>query len=141
MNFPKCTECEHVSVTDALLAKHQKVMHPDNENQHCIYCNKVFSKELPYAAIYSHMRSHHKEKAREDGVMDFSDEETYAQDENEYAPQQQAKKIDILSNISLLPPMKGTYVIDSNKQIQQMTNITLAPSSKVEAIIVNFNAS
>jgi hypothetical protein len=46
------------------------------------------------------MRLHHKEKAREDGVMDFSDEETYAQDEDEYAPQQQAKKIDILSNIS-----------------------------------------
>jgi hypothetical protein len=57
------------------------------------------------------------------GMMDFSDtdEETYAQDEDEYAQQQQAKKINILSNVSLLPHMKRTYVI---KQIQIKINIS-----------------
>jgi hypothetical protein len=137
LNFPKCTECDHVAINETLLDKHRKAEHPPDPagNQQCIYCNKVFSKEL---LLYSHMRQMHKEKAREDGVMDFSDEEEVY--EHEYvtattsSQPTETKKINILSNISLLPPMKtGTFVIDNAKQVQSFCNV-LTPSSEAEAM-------
>lgn len=104
--------------------------------QHCIYCNKVFSKEL---LLYNHMKTAHKEKARVDGVIDFSEE-----DDNEFVEESASdqyvpndpsavggdRKIKILSNITI----PGTVVTATKKTAMPTRQITLVPSSEAEAL-------
>lgn len=141
--FPKCPHCPHVSMDKNHLASHIEETHKKlrvesqkikKEIQHCIYCNKVFAKEI---ALYAHMRSSHKERAREDGVMDFSDEEQSFDEADKYIPNHMEttdNKIKILSNISI--PTKGmSFVVDSQNvsQIGGKTIVNLEPSSEAEA--------
>lgn len=135
--FPKCSECSHIAMDKNCLASHIEEEHSvkiKKEIQHCIYCNKVFAKEI---ALYAHMRSSHKERAREDGVMDFSDEEQSFDEADKYIPNHMEttdNKIKILSNISL--PTKGmSFVVDAQNvsQIGGKTIVNLEPSSEAEA--------
>lgn len=121
--------------------------------QHCIYCNKIFAKEI---SLYAHMRQNHKERARDDGVIDFSDEEQAEFDQDKYVPNDPIisaagsssgeSKIKILSNITL-PSIKGSqFIIDSSTPVggtaggssQSSTSITRkklsVPSSEAEAL-------
>lgn len=98
------------------------------EIQHCIYCNKVFSKE---SLLYTHMKTAHKEKARLDGVIDFSDDENEFEDGDKYIPNDPSsgKKINIISNISLPKGSQQHTFIPTTQQI-----VNLEPSSEAEAL-------
>lgn len=141
--FPKCSHCSHVALDKHALSFHMGEVHKSirvetqkikKEIQHCIYCNKVFAKEI---ALYAHMRASHKERAREDGVMDFSDEEQSFDEADKYVPNHMEgtdNKIKILSNITL-PPKGMSYVVDPQNvsQIGGKTIVNLEPSSEAEA--------
>lgn len=143
LQFPKCGLCAFVALDQTSLRKHKEEDHQSQGQQHCIYCNKTFQKEIQ---LYAHMRNNHKERAQEDGVMDFSDEETYEDDADKYVPNHpeatQAtageSKIKVLSNITL--PAKGQFIIDAqgggNVLVTTSTdqNISLEPSSEAEGL-------
>lgn len=123
------------------LRKHKEEDHQTQGQQLCIYCNKTFQKEIQ---LYSHMRSNHKERAQEDGVMDFSEDETYEDDADKYVPNHPEAsqstgegKIKVLSNIAI--PTKGQFIIDAqsgnNVLVATSTeNINLEPSSEAEGL-------
>lgn len=104
-HFPKCNMCSYIALTDALLVKHkqshkdmknfrcnvcsvsfsssnQLLLHIQNtghkysaekkSNLQCIYCFKVFLRETN---LYSHIKTHHKQEAKTDCIIDDSDEE------------------------------------------------------------------
>lgn len=147
LQFPKCGLCTFIALDQTALRKHKEEDHQSQGQQHCIYCNKTFQKEIQ---LYSHMRSNHKQRAQEDGVMDFTDEEdnTYEDDADKYVPNNaqavtvatttaNESKIKVLSNITL--PAKGQFIIDSqgpgNVLVATSTeNIALEPSSEAEAM-------
>uniref|UniRef100_A0A182M369 BTB domain-containing protein n=1 Tax=Anopheles culicifacies TaxID=139723 RepID=A0A182M369_9DIPT len=131
IKFPRCDECDHVAMTVDDLQKHEEEMHSRSDLQQCIYCNKVFAKEME---LYDHMKLQHKERAIADGVLEFTDDEDYQTEEEQASPQTKSYptagtsgegKIKILSNITL-PPAKGTS--GTTRQI------TLEPSSEAEAL-------
>lgn len=101
--FPQCKECNKICINEKYLQVHHEEFHPEVHKQQCIYCNKVFVKEMD---LYNHMKTFHKKRAREDGVIDFSDEEI----ENEVEAGRSSSsrranegdsKIKILSDIAL----------------------------------------
>lgn len=97
--------------------------------QHCIYCNKVFSKE---SLLYTHMKTAHKEKARQDGVIDFSDDDHEFDEHDKYIPNDPSggEKIKILSDIKLPSSSKGAaHTFIPGTQI-----VSLEPSSEAEAL-------
>ncbi|XP_049286427.1 centrosome-associated zinc finger protein CP190 [Anopheles funestus] len=133
IKFPRCDECDHVAMTADDLQKHEEEVHTRGDLQQCIYCNKVFAKEME---LYDHMKVQHKERAIADGVLEFTDDEDYQTEEELASPQSKAYpaagssgegKIKILSNITL-PPAKGAGAIGSAR------HITLEPSSEAEAL-------
>lgn len=124
--FPKCDECQYIAPDVAALMKHRETHHKTKNLHHCIYCNKTFSNEV---LLYNHIRSNHKERACEDGVMDFDDEEVL-DDSNQYVPNNEtspgaSNKIKILSNIEL--PVHTISSVASQ-------DINLEPSSEAEAL-------
>lgn len=126
--FPKCDECQYIAPDVAALLKHRETHHKTKNLHHCIYCNKTFSNEI---LLYNHIRNNHKERACEDGVMDFDDEEilddSYVPN-NECSPSSSsggANKIKILSNIEL--PVHTISTVPSQ-------DINLEPSSEAEAL-------
>ncbi|XP_041980941.1 uncharacterized protein PF11_0213 [Aricia agestis] len=107
-SFPKCNYCNYVALTEALLVKHkmshnehkgfrcyvctssfgtsnQLLAHIQESghkygaerkaNLQCIYCLKVFLRE---ANLYTHLKTNHKKAAISDGIIENSDEESYA---------------------------------------------------------------
>ncbi|XP_055903296.1 centrosome-associated zinc finger protein CP190 [Eupeodes corollae] len=92
--FPECKECNKICLSENDLQLHGEQYHPDSHKQQCIYCNKVFVKEMN---LYTHMKTFHKKRAREDGVIDFSDEEM----DEELEANSSDAKIKILSDIAL----------------------------------------
>uniref|UniRef100_A0A182NFL4 BTB domain-containing protein n=1 Tax=Anopheles dirus TaxID=7168 RepID=A0A182NFL4_9DIPT len=131
VKFPKCEECDHVAMTPEDLQKHEEVVHARGDLQQCIYCNKVFAKEME---LYDHMKEQHRERAIVDGVLEFTDDEDYEEELAAAATTTSPAKagdgkIKILSNITL-PPAKtgGTGATTSVRQI------TLEPSSEAEAM-------
>ncbi|XP_058447970.1 centrosome-associated zinc finger protein CP190 [Malaya genurostris] len=143
VKFPTCGECGHVALNAQSLEKHEEENHQRGDLQQCIYCNKVFEKEMD---LYDHMKSLHKEKAREDGVIDFSDDEYQVQEEDETPSRNssQENKIKILSNITFSNTSAIPFVIDPSqaqtvsqiggKSQLQLQQITLEPSSEAEAL-------
>lgn len=148
LHFPKCVLCDFVAIDVQALRKHKQEDHQAQSSQQvCIYCNKTFSKEI---YLYAHMRDNHKERAQEDGVMDFSDDEMYEDDADKYVPNHPEaststantsasgdNKIKILSNIAL--PGKSPFVLDavanaSNIIATASDNINLEPSSEAEGL-------
>uniref|UniRef100_A0A1Q3G241 Putative microtubule binding protein n=1 Tax=Culex tarsalis TaxID=7177 RepID=A0A1Q3G241_CULTA len=140
IKFPTCAECGHVAMNATLLAKHEEENHQRGDLQQCIYCNKVFAKEMD---LYDHMKALHKEKAREDGVIDFSDDE-YQIEQDDQDDEPSPNKIKILSNISITNNAGLPFVIDTTgaqtvsqiggKSQLQIQQITLEPSSEAEAL-------
>ncbi|XP_073819212.1 centrosome-associated zinc finger protein CP190 [Musca autumnalis] len=111
--FPECQLCQQMCIDSDALNQHLIDSHPDENKQQCIYCNKIFPEELQ---LYTHMKTFHKKQALEDGIIDYSDDETVnAQpifpppnedeemlvDEELDAQQHSEKKVKILSDISL----------------------------------------
>lgn len=141
LQFPKCGLCNHVALDQNSLRKHKEEDHQNQSSQqHCIYCNRTFAKEI---ALYTHMRTLHKERAQEDGVMDFSDDENDEDDSDKYVPNHPESaastaetKIKVLSNIAL--PNKSAFVLDSSNTssttIIAAENLNLEPSSEAEAL-------
>lgn len=122
--FPKCDECQYIAPDVAALLKHRETHHKTKNLHHCIYCNKTFSNEV---LLYNHIRNNHKERACEDGVMDFDDEEML---DDSYVPNNESpaggsNKIKILSNIEL--PVHTISTVASQ-------DINLEPSSEAEAL-------
>ncbi|XP_058117932.1 centrosome-associated zinc finger protein CP190 isoform X2 [Anopheles ziemanni] len=123
LKFPECDECDYVAMNASALQKHEEEHHTSGEMQHCIYCNKVFAKEME---LYYHMKEQHKQRALTDGVLDFTDDDEYQEEQQQevlgFSPGSKVSaadaKIKILSNITL-PPAKG---------------ISLEPSSEAEAL-------
>lgn len=142
VKFPTCSECGHVALNASMLMKHEEENHQRGDLQQCIYCNKVFEKEMD---LYEHMKNLHKEKAREDGVIDFSDEEYEMETEEDTGMQNTSgdNKIKILSNISIssssipfvIDPRQAQTVsqIGGKPQVQ-LQQIALEPSSEAEAL-------
>ncbi|XP_062558402.1 centrosome-associated zinc finger protein Cp190 [Armigeres subalbatus] len=144
MKFPTCSECGHVAMNAVALQKHEEENHQRNDLQQCIYCNKIFAKEMD---LYEHMKSMHKQRAREDGVIDFSDDEYHVQEDDDLSGQtntSQEKQIKVLSNISITNNAGIPFVIDhtqaqtvsqiGGKAQIQLQQITLEPSSEAEAL-------
>lgn len=147
IHFPKCALCTFVAMDQPALRKHKEDDHQtQSSQQHCIYCNKIFSKEIH---LYAHMRSNHKERAQEDGVMDFSEDDLYEDDADKYVPNHPElvshtqsstvastttsdNKIKVLSNISL--PSKSAFVIDASNILTSSDSISLEPSSEAEGL-------
>ncbi|XP_038222092.1 extracellular matrix-binding protein ebh [Zerene cesonia] len=104
-NFPKCNICNYVALTDAFLAKHklshadskhfrctvcsstfyttklllqhiQKTGHKYSGEKkpapQCIYCFKFFTRDN---YLYAHLKANHYQAAKNDGIIDDSDEE------------------------------------------------------------------
>lgn len=121
--FPKCDECQYIAPDVAALLKHRETHHKTKNLHHCIYCNKTFSNEM---LVYNHIRNNHKERACEDGVMDFDDDEIL-DESNQYVPNNEtspsgSNRIKILSNIEL--PLHTVASQDIN----------LEPSSEAEGL-------
>lgn len=124
----KCSanNCVFVAQKEELLVKHRREVHRENQQQ-CIYCNKVFSKEF---LLYAHMRAVHRHKAKNDGVMDFSDDEEYVpsgsgKKSDEYSPNlppTQSNKIKILSNIEI-PTTKTLQYTTPSSEAEALTNV------------------
>ncbi|XP_055546033.1 centrosome-associated zinc finger protein CP190 [Wyeomyia smithii] len=146
VKFPSCSECGHFAMNEANLQKHEEENHQRGDLQQCIYCNKVFAKEMD---LYEHMKSLHKDRAREDGVIDFSDDEYHVEEEDEGPSEptpnsSQESKIKILSNIAFSKSSAIPFVIDPSqaqtvsqiggKPQIQLQQITLEPSSEAEAL-------
>ncbi|XP_035902489.1 centrosome-associated zinc finger protein CP190 [Anopheles stephensi] len=138
IKFPRCDECDHVAMTADDLQKHEEEAHSRGDLQQCIYCNKVFAKEME---LYDHMKEQHKARAIADGVLEFTDDEDYQSQEEEVSSPQAGKtysaqgasgegKIKILSNITL-PPAKGSSSAAAGGSVR---HITLEPSSEAEAL-------
>lgn len=110
-SFPKCNLCNYVGVTESFLVKHKmthsesrefrcnvcytsfkssnlllkhiqvtghKICADRKTNLQCIYCLKVFLRE---GNLYAHIKANHKTEAKNDGIVDYSDDE-----EEETAP-------------------------------------------------------
>ncbi|XP_065094302.1 centrosome-associated zinc finger protein Cp190 [Ochlerotatus camptorhynchus] len=149
IKFPVCSECGHVAMNAPALQKHEEENHQRGDLQQCIYCNKVFAKEMD---LYEHMKSLHKQRARDDGVIDFSDDEYHVEEEEEEEEEDttatpntsQEKQIKVLSNISITNNRGIPFVIDHSqaqtvsqiggKSQIQLQQITLEPSSEAEAL-------
>lgn len=144
--YPKCGLCSFVALDQQALRKHKDEDHQAQSSQQlCIYCNKSFQKEIQ---LYAHMRANHRERAQEDGVMDFTDEENFEDEADKYVPNHPeatqspsslGSKIKVLSNIQL--PNKAPFItIDSqggtNVLVATTTaeNIQLEPSSEAEGL-------
>lgn len=147
--YPKCGLCTFVALDQPALRKHKDEDHQSQSSQQlCIYCNKSFQKEIQ---LYAHMRANHRERAQEDGVMDFTDDEQFEDDADKYVPNHpeasqasgtatsSGSKIKVLSNIQL--PTKAPFItIDSlggaNVMVATTTDdtIKLEPSSEAEGL-------
>lgn len=148
--FPKCKECPFIAPDEMTMSKHNVDVHGKKKIQHqtCIYCNKSFNSET---ALYKHMHSQHKQRARQDGILDESEpeeeqhhEEQYEDETDKYVPnvedsqltESPDQKIKILSNISL-PSKSIPFVLDPTAQhVNQIQGKTtkLEPSSEAEAL-------
>ncbi|XP_055382990.1 centrosome-associated zinc finger protein CP190 isoform X2 [Condylostylus longicornis] len=121
ISFPKCEHCGTIVFDMQALDQHIDDVHPEvkEDNQQCIYCNKTFSTEL---MLYNHMKDQHKERARDDGVIDFSEEdeayEEYEQKMQNMTDAKSGSKIQILSDIDLPKCISLTQITKPDSHIQ-----------------------
>ncbi|XP_017483328.1 PREDICTED: centrosome-associated zinc finger protein CP190, partial [Rhagoletis zephyria] len=128
--FPKCLLCSNQFLDTNALNQHMVDAHPDENKQQCIYCNKIFARELQ---LYNHMKTYHKKQALEDGIIDYSDDElfeppttteiTASEVQENISKEKKESKIKIISDISLpsagsiLKLEGGNVATDSRPQI------------------------
>ncbi|KFB42378.1 AGAP001794-PA-like protein [Anopheles sinensis] len=127
LKFPECDECDYVAMNAAALQKHEEEHHTSGEMQHCIYCNKVFAKEME---LYYHMKEQHKQRAITDGVLDFTDDDEYQEEQQ----QQQQEALGGFSPGSKASPGDAKIKILSNITLPPAKSIALEPSSEAEAL-------
>lgn len=151
--YPKCGLCAFVALDQPALRRHKDDDHQSQSSQQlCIYCNKSFQKEIQ---LYAHMRANHRERAQDDGVMDFTDDETFEDEADKYVPNHPeasqvaastsggagaGSKIKVLSNIQL--PGKTPFItIDAQAGSSSVLvatstadTIQLEPSSEAEGL-------
>lgn len=140
VRLPKCTDCKYFAVDGMDLKKHRdeehkKVVTAEKLNtHHCIYCNKTFSNEI---RVYEHMRANHRQRACDDGVMDFDEEDDEDQDKyvpnNEQAGSSNENKIKIISNIAL-PSISSIGNASTSAASHHQQNMNLEPSSEAEGL-------
>lgn len=143
VRLPKCTDCKYFAIDGMDLKKHRdeehkKVVHVEKLNtHHCIYCNKTFSNEI---RVYEHMRANHRQRACDDGVMDFDDvddedlEDKYVPNNAEQAGSSNENKIKIISNIALPSISSIGNASTSAAASHHQQNINLEPSSEAEGL-------
>ncbi|XP_058055507.1 centrosome-associated zinc finger protein CP190 [Anopheles bellator] len=131
IKFPVCEECGHVAMNPSTLQQHVEETHQQQDRQHCIYCNKVFEKELE---LYNHMKEQHRERARNDGVLDFSDDDEFQEAEEIPQAKPSDSKIKILSNITLPTINLPQSSLNAGKTPTTVQQIALEPSSEAEAL-------
>lgn len=125
-DFPKCELCDTILCSYSDLEKHIAENHEEGieVNQSCIYCNKTFANE---GMLYSHMKSQHKERAKLDGVIDFSDDDVAFESDSQLSQYHSdgggENKIKILSDISLPKNIPIIQAVDNAPG----TTITLPP--------------
>lgn len=124
----RCTtkNCVFVAQKEELLMKHKREVHKEFQ-QKCKYCPKVFGKEF---LLTAHMRAVHRHMAKNDGTMEFSEDEEYdptksSKDEYDSALKK-SNKIQILSNIEI--PATDSINIEVDDAIVSQ------PSSEAEAL-------
>ncbi|XP_054730899.1 centrosome-associated zinc finger protein CP190 isoform X2 [Anastrepha obliqua] len=125
--FPQCLLCSNPFLDTNALNQHMVEAHPDENKQQCIYCNKIFARELQ---LYNHMKTYHKKQALEDGIIDYSDEEfSESQDATEIATpevqdaatkEKKESKIKIISDISL-PSTGAILKLEGNNVATEVT--------------------
>lgn len=108
-NFPKCNQCHYIALTEALLIKH-KLNHTKFESQcreckiafnsvdaleyhvqvtghngkygrtnyDCQYCSKPYQSG---ANLFSHIKMHHREEAKRDGIVSIDEIEDTVEDD------------------------------------------------------------
>lgn len=141
VRLPKCTDCKYFAIDGMDLKKHRdeehkKVVSVEKLNtHHCIYCNKTFSNEI---RVYEHMRANHRQRACDDGVMDFDEEDMdqedkYVPNNAEQAGSSNEKKIKIISNITL-PSISSIGNASTSAASHHQQNINLEPSSEAEGL-------
>lgn len=123
----RCTtkNCVFVTQKEDLLMKHKREVHKEFQ-QKCSYCSKVFNKEF---LLHAHLRAVHRHKAKNDGMMEFSEDEEYdpsgSLKESEFpAEKNVGNKIEILSNIE----------IPAGEAINIVENAVIKSSSEAEAL-------
>lgn len=183
-HFPKCNLCNYVALTEGFLVKHklshsenrsfrcnvcaaaynsssQLLAHIQNTghkysadrrtNLQCIYCLKVFLRE---SNLYAHLKTHHKEAAKSDGIIDDSDEEKQEERkpivkhepptfEPEYETEVPQYQIRPDGNIELVN--KKPRTVTSTPTKQKILNAgfdtpTLRPTQKQKPVAKTFNA-
>ena len=94
----RCTtkNCNFVAQKEDLLMKHKREVHKEFQ-QKCRYCSKVFGKEF---LLHAHMRAVHRHMAKNDGTMEFSEDEEY-DPTKEIKDERKLNKIEILSNVTI----------------------------------------
>ncbi|GBP82615.1 Centrosome-associated zinc finger protein CP190 [Eumeta japonica] len=185
--FPKCNQCPYVALTEAFLIKHKlshsdtknmncnvcfasfktpslllqhmqttghKISAERKPNLQCIYCLKVFLRE---SNLYAHLKTYHKQEARNDNIIDNSDEEEghkiivpqkvlpikyepefIEEDSNDTQYQIQQKSDDNIQILMKSPKTKQKIlnqdldVINKNMPKQKMK--TILPNSRIEFI-------
>jgi len=116
--------CVFVTQKEDLLMKHKREVHKEFQ-QKCSYCSKVFNKEF---LLHAHLRAVHRHKAKNDGMMDFSEDEEYepaagtSKDNNS-----SGNKIEILSNIELPADQSvnivASSIISSSSEAEALSNV------------------
>lgn len=170
-NFPKCNQCQYIALTEALLIKH-KLNHAKFElqcpeckvafnaqrslmshmeitghsgksgktNYDCQYCTKHYQTG---ANLFSHIKMHHREEAKRDGIVsideiedteeaDDSTQEQEVREEDKYITPQiiqekSTEKIKVLSDVKV-------PIINQCQEQTITQNIALEPSSEAEAL-------
>ncbi|XP_034833673.1 serine-rich adhesin for platelets [Maniola hyperantus] len=163
-HFPKCNHCSYIALNEALLVKHKtnhildkafKYNLPSTQmtqiaqkigkkypNQsidkisklQCVYCMRVFLREHN---LYAHLKISHKEAARNDGLIDDSEEE---QEEDKFPSNLKTAKNEP-SEVKLEVPVSFENYEDVNEQyqIEQKPDGSICVSAKKPRVLLPSN--
>lgn len=122
----RCTTkgCVFVSQKEDALMRHKREVHKEFQ-QKCKYCSKVFGKEF---LLTAHMRAVHRHMAKNDGTMEFSEDEEYDPLKGKDDGSPKKNKIEILSNIEIPASLKfevqeGTLVSQPSSEAEALTSV------------------
>ncbi|KAJ0175227.1 hypothetical protein K1T71_009368 [Dendrolimus kikuchii] len=178
-NFPKCNQCNYIALTEGFLVKHKmshstprrfrcnvcvKTYNTTQEllthiqttghkytpgkkaNLQCVYCLKVFLRDYN---LYTHLKSHHKQEAIDDEIIEDSDEEIKSKDKTpkikyEEPVNIQAQYEDVEVQYEIQETRSGDIELVSRKQPPALKQKILNPgftTQKSTPITVNHQQS
>ncbi|XP_045775436.1 centrosome-associated zinc finger protein CP190-like [Maniola jurtina] len=165
-NFPKCNHCSYIALNEALLVKHKtnhtldkafKYNLPSTQmsqiaqktgkkyptqsvdkisKMQCVYCMRVFLREHN---LYAHLKISHKEAARNDGLIDDSEEE---QEEEKFPNLKIAKNepSDNMVKLELPVSFENSYEdVNEQYQIEQKPDGSICVSAKKPRVLLPAN--